>query len=159
MVKKIVSELVLALNYFHKANKPHGNFYPRNILISSNLKVKVKSFVNIPSTLIQTNLINNNDYFYYSPNLLYGTQEKNIKDDIWALGCIIIEMLTGNKPWENLNFNEFICKMNENDSFVLPKFISVDCKLFLSECLNKNENLRVNAKELLNHPFISDLIS
>ena len=45
------------------------------------------------------------------------------KDDIWSVGCIVVEMLTGTHPWASLNQMQAIFQVIHS-SFVIP-FLSI----------------------------------
>ena len=154
-VKKIVYQLIKALDCLHKATNYHGNFYPKNILINSKLKVKIKSFVNVPTSLIITKEFTkeNYDYHYYSPNL-FNAGEKTYSDDIWALGCITIELLIGKLPWQELKYYDLANRLKKNQPFKLPSNLSEFCVDFINICMNKDEKLKITTEELLKHPFI-----
>jgi mitogen-activated protein kinase kinase kinase len=41
---------------------------------------------------------------YMSPELLSNSKTgRRSAVDIWSLGCVVLEMATGRKPWEHLN--------------------------------------------------------
>ncbi|KAG5620045.1 hypothetical protein H5410_005263 [Solanum commersonii] len=74
---------------------------------------------------------------YAAPEcLVYGIHGRAV--DIWALGCIVVEMLTGKRLWP------------------IPKNISDEEKDFLNKCLEKDNCLRYTANLLLDHPFIKN---
>ena len=58
--------------------------------------------------------------------------------DIWSVGCVIIEMLTGSPPWSNVSRNvkailDLISRTTEPPEF--PAGISLECRSFLKACL------------------------
>ena len=78
--------------------------------------------------------------------------------DIWSLGCIIIEMLTGRPVWGPTAkvtdvFNHLVVA---KESPKIPEDTSVEAKDFLSKCLARNPSQRWSAEMLFYHPFITD---
>jgi hypothetical protein len=50
---------------------------------------------------------------------------------------------------------DLIAKINAGRYTISTKEpLSIECALFLSQCLQANETDRINFKDLLNHPFI-----
>ena len=82
----------------------------------------------------------------------YGRQA-----DIWSVGCIVIEMLTGKHPWpeyqNQLSALYAIAKATGGPP--LPPNISETCKTFLNTCFASNPAERPSASELLQHPFVA----
>nr|GME21423.1 mitogen-activated protein kinase kinase kinase 2-like [Ipomoea batatas] len=84
---------------------------------------------------------------YTSPeSLVYKMHEA--PKDIWAIGCIVVEMITGNPPDAFLNI---AFKKPE-----IPEGISNNCKDFLEMCFARNPSTRWTAPMLLNHPFVAN---
>ncbi|XP_027362861.1 mitogen-activated protein kinase kinase kinase 17-like [Abrus precatorius] len=92
--------------------------------------------------------------FYMSPESVMGRIETSL--DIWSLGCIVIEMITGLRAWKNLQSKEDIMFKLAflKEAPMIPNGLSEDCKDFLSKCFVKDPDHRWTASMLLNHPFL-----
>nr|GME04195.1 mitogen-activated protein kinase kinase kinase NPK1-like [Ipomoea batatas] len=79
-------------------------------------------------------------------------------DDIWSLGCIVVEMLMGQPPWLCKSMSDLIYQI-QYEKPAIPEDISNKAKDFLNKCFYKKENgddERWTARMLLTHPFIRD---
>ncbi|CAI9090973.1 OLC1v1025879C1 [Oldenlandia corymbosa var. corymbosa] len=100
---------------------------------------------------------------YLSPEAVRdGVQEP--ASDMWALGCVVLEMLSGQRPWEvehQTGGKEAVLeKIRKGDSVPeIPGGISSDARDFLRCCLRKSAANRSSAKTLLLHPFVNNLQS
>ena len=69
--------------------------------------------------------------------------------DTWALGVIIYEMLMGVTPFHSYEMKDLIAKINDGRyNLALDEPITVECALFLTQCLQMNENERIPVDEL-----------
>lgn len=96
-------QLLRALKYIHTANVFHRDLKPKNILANADCKLKIcdfglarVSFNDAPSTVFWTDYVATR--WYRAPELC-GSFFSNYTPavDIWSIGCIFAEMLTG-KP-------------------------------------------------------------
>ena len=71
--------------------------------------------------------------------------------DIWSLGCTVIELLTGNPPYINLNPFTAMTRIVEERMPPLPPNISDELRDFLTKCFEKDPFKRSDAKCLLEH--------
>lgn len=96
-------QLLRALKYIHTAKVYHRDLKPKNILANADCKLKIcdfglarVSFKDSPSTIFWTDYVATR--WYRAPELC-GSFYSNYTPavDIWSIGCIFAEMLTG-KP-------------------------------------------------------------
>ncbi|CAI0542240.1 unnamed protein product [Linum tenue] len=76
--------------------------------------------------------------------------------DIWALGCTVLEMLTGEIPWTRLHdIEDVLMEVRDGCRPEFPGWLSESGKDFLIKCFAKDYHRRPNADSLLRHPFVS----
>lgn len=98
---------------------------------------------------------------YMSPETIKGEKTGRFGAmDIWSLGCCIIEMATGRRPWSNLD-NEFAV-MYHIAAGHLPQFpnaneLSEQGREFLAKCMVIDPTKRASAVELLQDPWIMSI--
>ncbi|KAF2290610.1 hypothetical protein GH714_014691 [Hevea brasiliensis] len=96
-------QLLRALKYIHTANVYHRDLKPKNILANANCKLKIcdfglarVAFSDTPSTIFWTDYVATR--WYRAPELCGSFFSKYTPAiDIWSIGCIFAEVLTG-KP-------------------------------------------------------------
>lgn len=75
--------------------------------------------------------------------------------DIWSLGCVVIEMSTGKRPWYDLeNSAQIMFKVGMGGKPQIPDTLSAEGKDFLGHCFMSDPADRYTAAELLDHPFV-----
>jgi hypothetical protein len=74
--------------------------------------------------------------------------------DIWSVGCMVIEMLTGKPPYFEHNAHTAFYKIIMDLHPPLPPGCSPAVEDFLLLCLKKEPGLRPSASQLLQHPWI-----
>lgn len=97
---------------------------------------------------------------YFSPEVVIdGVQEP--PSDIWAIGCILLEMLTGKPPWDSkpeTDGDEILSRIGEhNESPSIPTAISREGRSFLKGCFSRKAMYRWTAEMLLAHPFLEGI--
>ncbi|KAJ0230150.1 Protein kinase domain-containing protein [Hirschfeldia incana] len=93
--------------------------------------------------------------FYMSPeSVQHGTVGKAL--DLWSLGCVVLEMFTGKRPW-----SEFRSLYDFEDVLVedkkvpeIPDTVPCEARQFLDKCFAPKPEDRGTASELLLHPFL-----
>ncbi|KAG2467321.1 M3K4 kinase, partial [Polypterus senegalus] len=75
--------------------------------------------------------------------------------DIWSLGCVLIEMVTGKRPWHEYEHNfQIMYKVGMGHKPPVPEKLSTEGKDFLTHCLESEPKRRWTASQLLDHPFV-----
>ena len=166
--EKITTKYNIKFN--NTINKVNNIYLSHNINnnydINSNINITVGDFGNcinkIEKNTIQTR-------YYRAPEIILK-QKYNNKIDIWSIGCIIFELLTGHilfDPYSQINSNkniyhlELIKKkltfglhniLKNNFHFSLKN--SLEVSDFLSNLLQIDINKRYDTKQCLNHNWL-----
>lgn len=100
----IIYQLLKALKYMHSGQLLHRDIKPSNILLNSDCQVRIcdfglaRSVVQTPDTKSSPVLT---DYvatrWYRPPEILVGSTSYTFGVDLWSVGCILGELLSG-KP-------------------------------------------------------------
>ena len=96
---------------------------------------------------------------YYMAPELWENKPYSKKSDIWALGVILFELLNTLTPFHAKNRPEFENKVHEssyNLREACKENLTLECILFLSHCLQHNENERKSYTDLMKHPYITN---
>jgi len=100
-LKKIARQMLSALGFVHGLGLIHCDVKPENIVISSYSRCEVKLIdfgsscflTDTPTTYIQSRS-------YRAPEVILGL-EYDGRIDVWSLGCVLAEMLTGYVLFQN----------------------------------------------------------
>lgn len=92
---------------------------------------------------------------YMAPEILRG-EKYGPKVDVWSLGTIFFEMLTGFSPFTGMN-KEDLKKNLETGNWMFPKHIqlSLEGLDFLNCCLQHDPNERMDWDDLMKHNYLN----
>lgn len=101
---------------------------------------------------------------YMSPEVIRGEAPPNSRffgaADIWSLGCVVLEMATGRRPWATLD-NEWAIMYNiaQGNPPQQPTEdqLSEEGRAFLKKCFERDPSKRASAAELLQDPWIVEI--
>src|SRR5579884_1997507 len=119
----ILKQLASALDYAHSSSIVHGILSPSNVLMSTEQTVQIAGFglktvldaqANEQNTQPQAHLFSSTGTFLGSPEYIAPERVMNaatdVRSDIYALGVILFEMLTGSLPFTGENSLETALK-------------------------------------------------
>jgi serine/threonine protein kinase len=97
----VTSQIVNALEYIHSQNIVHRDLKPTNILLDADLRAFLTDF-GIARKLSDTTQAYHTGHgtFRYSPPEQHTEAAISRGSDIYSLGIMIFEMLTGSLPWD-----------------------------------------------------------
>ena len=91
-------------------------------------------------------------------------QCSELSSDVWSVGCLLIELLTGRAPWcedgeaDRLSPLALMLHVGACDSAVpvLPSWVQVSsaCRAFLGRCLVRCASGRASVEELLQDGWV-----
>ena len=162
----VIYQLLLALAYMHSENIIHRDIKPENILLEHecdhphNLNIKVTDFgfacFYKPG---ETNEVLGSP-LYMAPEIV-AEQAYNQKVDIWSTGVIAYILLSGRPPFPGKSKKEiFHATQFSKLSFDHPPFthVSPSAKDFISRALCKDQEKRPDARQLLEHEWIKEMV-
>ncbi|RDI84830.1 hypothetical protein Vi05172_g5185 [Venturia inaequalis] len=169
LITNFVRQILTGLAYLHSKDIIHRDIKGANILVDNKGSVKISDF-GISKRVEASSLLTpaakkgaqrvslQGSVFWMAPEVVRQTAYTR-KADIWSLGCLIIEMLTGQHPHPNCTQMQAIFKIgNGSDaSPTIPDHASDDLKSFLRDTFKNEHEKRPSADELLKSPFITAL--
>ena len=146
-------QICIGLSYIHYKKILHRDLKTQNIFLNKDLNIKIGD-LGIAKILEGTNHANTliGTPFYLSPEIC---EEKpyNEKSDVWALGCILYELITFKHPYNASNQAALLLKIvNGNYENINSNIkISNDLKSIIDLLLEKNYVKRPSMIELINN--------
>ncbi|XP_037551032.1 serine/threonine-protein kinase Nek9 [Nematolebias whitei] len=151
-------QITSAVAYIHKAGVIHRDIKTMNIFLTKTnliklgdygLAKKLGSEFSMAETCVGTP-------YYMSPELCQG-DKYNFKSDIWAMGCVLFEMLALKRAFDATNRLNLCVKIVQGNwtMEVNSDVYSSGLIKLVYDCLNQDPAERPTAEEILDQPFIS----
>lgn len=152
--QKLTWDLVSALYYLHSHRILHRDLKPENILLDKNQMAKLCDFGFARNMTLGNHFLTSmkGTPLYMAPEVMHEKPYDH-QADLWSLGCIIYEVLTGHPPFPTNAFSRLLQLIKQED-VKWPSFISMECLSFLQGLLEKDPTLRTVWSVILNHAFV-----
>ena len=167
VVQTYCRQILLALEYLHDRGYVHRDLKASNILVTTSSVVKVTDFgtchkmsrcceegdgragsMNVEERHAGT------PYFFPPERVLEG--KIGYQTDVWALGCVLLEMVSGRAPFASgSNYLRVYYRLGSGETPTIPGDVSETLRDFLDQCFLPAEE-RPSAAALLEHPFITE---
>jgi len=158
-VEHIINEVAKGLEYVHGQGIVHSDLKPSNIFVTNAGEIKVFDF-GIARTIKTTNfnqkdpdvsIFDPTTFAAFTPKYasyeMLTRQEPSPADDVYALGCIMYEMLAGHHPYDGKNAKDAYEREMVADSLEnVPEHIET---LVMSMIELKKENRTPNMTKVL----------
>lgn len=164
LVRSLTRQTLAGLAYLHNEGVLHRDLKADNILLDVDGTCKISDFgISKKTDNIYGNDITNNmqgSVFWMAPEVIRSEgQGYSAKVDIWSLGCVVLEMFAGRRPWSKEETIGAIYKLGSlNQAPPIPDdvsdSVSPEAVAFMSECFEIDPGERPTAETLLRqHPF------
>lgn len=186
-IKSFMHQLLQGIAFCHENRVLHRDLKPQNLLLTNQGKLKIGDFGLARAFGIPVNTFSNEvvTLWYRAPDVLLGSRTYNTSIDIWSAGCIMAEMYTGRplfpgttnedelqkifrllgtpseQSWPGISqFPEYRSNFHvyatQDLRMFLPQIDAQGLDL-LGRMLQLRPELRVSAKESLQHAWFADL--
>eukprot|EP00357_Protocruzia_adherens_P011212 CAMPEP_0115004262 /NCGR_PEP_ID=MMETSP0216-20121206/19092_1 /TAXON_ID=223996 /ORGANISM="Protocruzia adherens, Strain Boccale" /LENGTH=816 /DNA_ID=CAMNT_0002370205 /DNA_START=390 /DNA_END=2840 /DNA_ORIENTATION=+ len=160
-VRDFMQQISSALQTMQSHRVIHRDLKLENILVNSDDKhriprLKIADF-GLAKFLEEENLIQTHcgTPIYEAPEML-KKQKYGEKVDLWAIGVILYQLITGEFPFLGANREALIWNI-ENEEFEPPMYISDCCMNLLNGLLEKNPADRFDHEQFFSHSFITGI--
>lgn len=160
--RRIARQIAMALEYAHDRGIIHRDLKPANVKVRPDGTVALLDFglakalqfdeptsrtdaATISSTLSQAGVVLGTPA-YMAPEQATG-QPIDRRVDVWAFGCLLFEMLTGDRPFQGETVPETLAAVlrNDPDWHHLPDRTPTDLRNLMRRCLRKDPRQRLQA--------------
>lgn len=163
VIRLYSKQITTAINVLHEHGIVHRDIKGANIFLTSSGLIKLGDFG------CSVKLKNNAQTMPGEVNSTLGTAAYMAPEvitrakgeghgraaDIWSLGCVLIEMVTGKRPWHEYEHNfQIMYRVGMGHKPPIPEKLSTEGKDFLAHCLESEPKRRWTASALLDHPFV-----
>ncbi|KAG8157814.1 hypothetical protein KVR01_012476 [Diaporthe batatas] len=163
VVASLTRQTLSGLAYLHREGILHRDLKADNILLDVDGTAKISDF----GISKKTDNIYGNDktnsmqgsVFWMAPEVIRSQGEGySAKVDIWSLGCVVLEMFAGRRPWSKDEAVGAIYKIANGETPPIPEEVSAAVSpvalAFMWDCFTVNPEERPTATKLLaEHPF------
>ena len=164
LVRSLTRQTLAGLAYLHNEGVLHRDLKADNILLDVDGTCKISDFgISKKTDNIYGNDVTNSmqgSVFWMAPEVVRSEgQGYSAKVDIWSLGCVVLEMFAGRRPWSKEETIGAIYKLGSlNQAPPIPDdvsdSVSPEAVAFMSECFEIDPGERPTAETLLRqHPF------
>ncbi|KAG7539435.1 Protein kinase domain [Arabidopsis suecica] len=161
-VRRHTGSMLRGLRHIHGNGFAHCDLKLGNILLFGDGAVKIADF-GLAKRIGEVTALNEGVQIrgtplYMAPESV-NDNEYGSEGDVWALGCVVVEMFSGKTAWslkEESNFMSLLIRIGVGDELpMIPEELSEQGKDFLSKCFVKDPKKRWTAEMLLHHPFVA----
>ena len=117
-VLKVTDQVAAALDYAHARGVVHRDIKPANILLTANETVKLTDFGIATGPTDSPSEERLGTPHYVAPEQLRGSAVDS-RADVFALGVVVYEMLTGKRPFDHPDLKE-VARRLANEPFTAP---------------------------------------
>ncbi|KIJ68540.1 hypothetical protein HYDPIDRAFT_82801 [Hydnomerulius pinastri MD-312] len=161
VTKSFAAQILDGLAYLHSKNIIHRDLKADNILVEKTGICKISDFGISKRTDEDQGAYTamQGTVFWMAPEVIGSQRGRgyNNKVDIWSVGCVVLEMWAGRRPWPDEDFFTVMFKVShEGKSPPIPHDVILSdlATDFKERCFAVHPDARATAQELIQHPYL-----
>ncbi|XP_072162265.1 mitogen-activated protein kinase kinase kinase 4 isoform X2 [Bemisia tabaci] len=163
IIRGYMRQLVAGVDFLHQHGIVHRDIKSANIFLTKEgrcLKLgdfgsaaKMKAHLTVPGELI--GFVGTQAYMAPEVFTKNNTVGHGRAVDIWSLGCVLVEMASGQRPWAEYDSNyQIMFKVGMGETPHVPDSLSDEGHSFANLCLQHCPKDRATTTELSQHLFL-----
>mmetsp|Transcript_23432 Transcript_23432/g.58629 ORF Transcript_23432/g.58629 Transcript_23432/m.58629 type:complete len:479 (-) Transcript_23432:185-1621(-) len=155
-VRFYIAEIVLAIEHLHTRAILYRDLKPENILLENTGHIRLTDFG------LAKEMGNDDTTYtlcgtaeYFAPELLHGKGYGN-EADLWSIGILMFEMLTGRPPFQDKVRSAMFNKIKTAE-LRFPNHVSPVAADLIEKLLVKNPKQRATIEQVKRHPFFQSI--
>ncbi|CAH1246799.1 MELK [Branchiostoma lanceolatum] len=151
-------QIVSAVAYIHTEGYAHRDLKPENLLLDEahNLKLIDFGLCAKPKGGMDHQLSTCcGSPAYAAPELIQGDEYLGAEADVWSMGVLLYALMCGFLPFDDDNVGALYRKIRKGQ-YEIPDWLSPQSVDLINVMLQVNPKLRINVKELLCHPWLTE---
>ncbi|XP_006874126.1 PREDICTED: serine/threonine-protein kinase ULK1 [Chrysochloris asiatica] len=164
-IRLFLQQIAGAMQLLHSKGIIHRDLKPQNILLSNpggrranpnNIRVKIADFGfarYLQSNMMAATLCGSP--MYMAPEVIMS-QHYDGKADLWSIGTIVYQCLTGKAPFQASSPQDLRLFYEKNKTLIptIPRETSAPLRQLLLALLQRNHRDRMDFDEFFHHPFL-----
>ncbi|XP_012662492.1 serine/threonine-protein kinase ULK1 [Otolemur garnettii] len=164
-IRLFLQQIAGAMRLLHSKGIIHRDLKPQNILLSNpggrranpnNIRVKIADFGfarYLQSNMMAATLCGSP--MYMAPEVIMS-QHYDGKADLWSIGTIVYQCLTGKAPFQASSPQDLRLFYEKNKTLIptIPRETSAPLRQLLLALLQRNHKDRMDFDEFFHHPFL-----
>jgi len=152
-------QIARALAYLHHNNPPivHRDLKPENCLLDKGFNLKLADFglarpLSAFSNEAEMTTVCIGTTRFMAPELFDRTNSVGTEVDVWAFGCVLVELFSGKRPWHYIPSSKSNCICYEvfnKKPLPIPQTVPPEIREAVQECCNYNPSKRPNIQQVL----------
>ncbi|KAG8062257.1 hypothetical protein GUJ93_ZPchr0003g17339, partial [Zizania palustris] len=159
-VSAYTRQILNGLVYLHERNVVHRDIKCANILVHANGSVKLADF-GLAKEMSKINMLRSckGSVYWMAPEVVNANPKKTYgpQADIWSLGCTVLEMLTRQIPYPNVEWTNAFFMIGKGEKPHIPSYLSEQAQDFISQSREQivvipTQRQKGNGKRFADHP-------
>ncbi|CAO3614548.1 unnamed protein product [Cunninghamella echinulata] len=139
LIQYFTRQVCQGLSYLHSRHILHRDIKAANILVEADGVCKISDFGlskknDYDEVYDQNSRMSLRGSVYWMAPEMVKNEPYSAKVDIWSLGCTVIEMFTGQRPWMTFTQVAALYNLGHRNTPEMPQHASDTAKDFLKKC-------------------------
>ena len=152
-------DILLGVSYLHSQQMGHRHITPRTILVAKEGTAKLANFCfskTLEQSMVSAHELSTEGLVYVAPEIILEkkpasrmNQEDYIKADLYSVGVVLWELLTGLSYFDGISLQDLVAKLNAQEHCPMSPLLPEPYRQLIQSCLNYDSTKRPTAAQVI----------